>query len=586
MKAAPKQANNDSNRSATEAPQSNWENQSAQIANNSKEAVAQRAFIAGANDNPRMLAQRRRIEGYLGTGQPPISEPAPPASPIPQQQPIQRLEKPGDEEKDALQGKFASEPPTQLERQTTPKPNNTGLPDNLKSGIESLSGMSMDNVKVHYNSSQPAQLNALAYAQGTDIHVAPGQEQHLPHEAWHVVQQAQGRVKPSMQAKGTAINDDQGLEHEADVMGGRAAAQHSLSSIPPPLIASINGREPIQRYTEEEGYKISETKKFAVKNEGQSNSELYVANDVALVELKETKFHTEASNVGPGNIMNKMTVGFSNAMATIAREKDCGQFSKALTGKKEDVENETAPPGRSLFVDNLFWDGKRGRQNWGQHFAAVIVTDGDDRGTLETAFGVDHAWFGIYGKKKGQTFGLKTVIADITLARKTKIIDESTATAFLQAIENYIKTGSTEEKDQHLQKELDRLHRLSTAKPDIDEKFKAKALEEKEHSERVDKIWNAILDSNITVDAAYKAGTDTLGESSFRSYLENDFTQRLKGLRVEQKAIAEPKILGCLGRINQQSGIKDNTGETGWQIVLLLALIVSLIIWFNKNTQK
>ncbi|NNM83272.1 MAG: DUF4157 domain-containing protein [Burkholderiales bacterium] len=63
------------------------------------------------------------------------------------------------------------------------KPNETGLPDNLKSGIKSLSGMSMDSVRVHYNSSKPAQLNALAYAQGTDIHVAPGQEQHLPHEA-------------------------------------------------------------------------------------------------------------------------------------------------------------------------------------------------------------------------------------------------------------------------------------------------------------------------------------------------------------------------------------------------------------------
>jgi len=45
----------------------------------------------------------------------------------------------------------------------------------------------------------PAQLNALAYAQGSDIHVAPGQEKHLPHEAWHVVQQSKGRVKPTMQ---------------------------------------------------------------------------------------------------------------------------------------------------------------------------------------------------------------------------------------------------------------------------------------------------------------------------------------------------------------------------------------------------
>lgn len=73
--------------------------------------------------------------------------------------------------------------------QQAKKPNATGLPDHLKSGIESLSGMSMDEVKVHYNSEKPAQLNALAYAQGTDIHVGPGQERHLPHEAWHVVQQ-------------------------------------------------------------------------------------------------------------------------------------------------------------------------------------------------------------------------------------------------------------------------------------------------------------------------------------------------------------------------------------------------------------
>jgi hypothetical protein len=103
------------------------------------------------------------------------------------------------------------------------KANNTGLPNNLKSGIENLSGHSMDDVKVHYNSQQPAQLNAHAYAQGTDIHIASGQEKHLPHEAWHVVQQKQGRVKPTLQMKGKVnINDDAGLEKEADVMGEKA----------------------------------------------------------------------------------------------------------------------------------------------------------------------------------------------------------------------------------------------------------------------------------------------------------------------------------------------------------------------------
>ena len=102
--------------------------------------------------------------------------------------------------------------------------NRTGLPSQLKQGVEALSGMSMDHVRVHYNSSKPSQLQAHAYAQGADIHVASGQERHLPHEAWHVVQQAQGRVKPTMQMKGTVpINDDRKLESEADVMGARAS---------------------------------------------------------------------------------------------------------------------------------------------------------------------------------------------------------------------------------------------------------------------------------------------------------------------------------------------------------------------------
>lgn len=103
------------------------------------------------------------------------------------------------------------------------RPNPTGLPDRLKAGVENLSGYSMDDVRVHYNSAKPAQLQALAYTQGTEIHVASGQEHHLPHEAWHVVQQKQGRVIPTVQMKDNVnINDNAGLEKEADVMGLKA----------------------------------------------------------------------------------------------------------------------------------------------------------------------------------------------------------------------------------------------------------------------------------------------------------------------------------------------------------------------------
>ena len=111
------------------------------------------------------------------------------------------------------------------QRVKAPRPNNTGMPDDLKAGIESLSGFSMDDVRVHYNSPKPATVQALAYTQGTDIHVAPGQEKHLPHEAWHVAQQMAGRVSPTTNINGMPVNDNAALEHEAGVMGEKAVTQ-------------------------------------------------------------------------------------------------------------------------------------------------------------------------------------------------------------------------------------------------------------------------------------------------------------------------------------------------------------------------
>ena len=69
---------------------------------------------------------------------------------------------------------------------------------------------------------RPAAVQAHAYTQGTEIHIAPGQERHLPHEAWHVAQQMAGRVQPTTEISGMPVNDNAALEHEADVMGARA----------------------------------------------------------------------------------------------------------------------------------------------------------------------------------------------------------------------------------------------------------------------------------------------------------------------------------------------------------------------------
>jgi hypothetical protein len=111
---------------------------------------------------------------------------------------------------------------TQLNAEAGRAPARNALPESLRLGMQALSGVDLGQVQVHYDSPRPAQLQAMAYAQGNEIHLGPGQERHLPHEAWHLVQQRQGRVRANAEAGGVAINDSPGLEREADQMGARA----------------------------------------------------------------------------------------------------------------------------------------------------------------------------------------------------------------------------------------------------------------------------------------------------------------------------------------------------------------------------
>lgn len=107
--------------------------------------------------------------------------------------------------------------------------NRTGVPDNMKRQYEALSGLSMDDVRVHYNSRRPSQLGALAYTQGSHVYVAPGQERHLGHELGHVIQQKQGRVRATASFDGVAVNLDDRLEREADNYDRQARAYEAES---------------------------------------------------------------------------------------------------------------------------------------------------------------------------------------------------------------------------------------------------------------------------------------------------------------------------------------------------------------------
>ena len=204
------------------------------VVDHRSENALQHRLMRGIDDSSTMQRQREQAEAFFGH---PVQKVGEEEEELLQGkfQALQRQEGPEEEEllqgkfdtlqrqpeeEELMQGKFAS--PLQREAETAAATNETGLPDNLKSGIESLSGMDISDVRVHYNSPKPAQLNAHAYAQGSDIHLGSGQEKHLPHEAWHTVQQRQGRVQPTLEMGGEKINDDSALEREADVMGEKA----------------------------------------------------------------------------------------------------------------------------------------------------------------------------------------------------------------------------------------------------------------------------------------------------------------------------------------------------------------------------
>jgi hypothetical protein len=154
-----------------------------------------------------------------------------------------------------LQGKFVSNASAAEPGRAAPRPNRTGMPDRLKSGIESLSGMDMSDVRVHSNSELPVRLDALAYTQGNQIYLGPGEEKHLPHEAWHVVQQKQGRVRATRQMKGVGVNDDLGLEREAEKLSDNTIINSSDITKKDSLWRSSDKNAAILSSTE-----ISETK--------------------------------------------------------------------------------------------------------------------------------------------------------------------------------------------------------------------------------------------------------------------------------------------------------------------------------------
>lgn len=170
----------------------------AEMMNNSPRVLQQQALSDSIRNSPLMVVQCHEINARFGGEVQPQGDGAMPV----ESSPAQREE----------------------------KCNNAGLPYKLKSGIESISDMSMDHRTVRYNSDKPAQLQAHAYAKGKEIPLASGQEKQLPHEAWHVVQQAQRRVQPTLQMKAGTVNLGPSL-HVEGVETQRVASFVGMASL-------------------------------------------------------------------------------------------------------------------------------------------------------------------------------------------------------------------------------------------------------------------------------------------------------------------------------------------------------------------
>lgn len=208
--------------------------------------TAQRKHTDIINGSPYMVSQRKRLRGLSGRAL--QKQEAPEEEELMQGKSAAQMQPEEDEElmqgkfaaqrqpledEELMQGKFTAQmQPEEDEElmqgkftaQMKSGENKTGIPDDLKAGMENTLNTDLSQVRIHPNSSKAPEVGALAYTQGTDVHFAPGQfkpessagKQLLGHELTHVVQQNQGRVQPTGEVAGLPVNDSPELENEAD----------------------------------------------------------------------------------------------------------------------------------------------------------------------------------------------------------------------------------------------------------------------------------------------------------------------------------------------------------------------------------
>ena len=238
--------------------------------------------------------------------------------------------------------------------------NSSNLPDGLKSGVEKLSGKSMNDVNVHYNSDSPGKLGAHAYAQGTDIHLGKGQEKHLPHEAWHVAQQKQGRVKPTVQKKRkTTLENENILENEADRMGEKAFKETNPSE------DLINSQKTIQKNSKEE--EKEEEKEGDSELEAQEQSDKLAATEDETPSNPDDDSEKKSSvsvKIEPETLMLSGSKGlYSKIKSAFGKESSFGKLQNLVKAFEEENEDENKKSiGKQIISEGENWLSKHPKE--------------------------------------------------------------------------------------------------------------------------------------------------------------------------------------------------------------------------------
>lgn len=142
----------------------------------------------------------------------------------------------GEDEEELLQGKFVSQLHADTEPISAPggepaHDDKTGLPDDVRQGMEEAIGGNFSSVQFVTESKKAEEVGALAFTQGKNVEFAPGQFKPdttaglelIGHELTHVDQQDKGTVEPTMEIGEMLVNDDKSKETEADDKGKAAA---------------------------------------------------------------------------------------------------------------------------------------------------------------------------------------------------------------------------------------------------------------------------------------------------------------------------------------------------------------------------